>query len=131
MRQKRLGASHQQSLGRRFLASAVGLATLVSDRSSHEEGRFLRVPSDILETVMSSSAATHVYFREILMPAWAEIGDENAIVSMLDPDNIYEHMKSSTDWYVARVSGLGVEPRPSCICSNAGTGTQEFVNGYG
>ena len=100
--------SPTDSIGRRFLASAVGLATLVSVffEVCHEEGRFLKNSVDILEGILSSSAASHVYFCEILQPAWDELGGEAVLISVLQPEIFKEHMRSSTDWYVRRVCNL-------------------------
>ena len=104
-----------ESLGRRCLAAAVGLASLVTEGVCHEEGRFLKMPSDILESVLASPAAAHVYFREILERVWFDMVDEAAIVATLDPDSLDDHMASSSKWYVDRVCGLSVAPRPSCV----------------
>ena len=113
--------SPTESIGRRFLASAVGLATLVSDPREvcHEEGRFLKIPADILEGILSSSAASHVYFREILQPAWDELGGEDVLISVLQPESLDEHMRSSTDWYVRRVCSLESNLRPACISGSS------------
>ena len=114
--------SPTESLGRRFLASAVGLATLVTDpvQTCHDEGRFLKMPSDMLENVFASNVAAHVYFNEILQPAWNDLGDEAAIVGLLAPDALDAHMKSSCNWYVQRVCGISVGPRPDCVTPAGG-----------
>ena len=117
-----MNKSATESMGRRFLASAVGLATLVTEPSEvcREEGRFLKIPADILEGILSSSSASHIYFREILEVAWEEVGGEDRVVGTLQPESLDDHMKSSTDWYVGRVCGLAGSPRPTCLGGGAG-----------
>ena len=109
--------SPTESLGRRFLSSGVGLATLVNDEKDvcHEEGRFLKIAADVLEGVLSSPAGSHVYFREVLQPTWDELGTTSDIVAVLEPDSLDEHMQSASSWYVDKLCGLSVPQRPACV----------------
>eukprot|EP00959_Pyramimonas_sp_CCMP1952_P166928 3488649-Pyramimonas_sp.AAC.1 len=109
--------SPTESVDRRYLASAVGLATLVMDSQDvdHENGRFLKIASDILENILSCLAGAHVYFREILQPTWDALGGASATVSTLGPDNLDEHMKVSTRWCIQRLTNQQCGPRPKCV----------------
>ncbi|CAK0830227.1 unnamed protein product, partial [Prorocentrum cordatum] len=125
--------SPTESVDRRYLASAVGLATLVIDSKDvdHENGRFLKIASDILENILACPAGAHVYFREILQPTWDALGDTSAIVSTLEPDNLDEHMKVSTRWYIQRLTNQQCDPRPKCVMDispgAAGSAFTKFV----
>lgn len=61
---------------------------------SHEEGRFLKERTDVLEAVLSNAVAHHIYFRELLGRTWAEFeGPKDAVV---DYDNSDENLQAST-----------------------------------
>ena len=109
--------SPTESVDRRYVTSAVGLATLVIDSKDvdHENGRFLKIASDILENILACPAGAHVYFREILQPTWDALGDTSAIVSTLEPENLDDHMKVSTRWYIQRLTNQQCDPRPKCV----------------
>lgn len=102
------------SFGRRVIAASVGLAKLVQTQGETcaEEGRFLKVPTEELEAILSCTAAHTIYFRDVLEPVWNEYEGLEDPVRTLDIAYADDNMKAATEWLQQRLCGTTVNRRP-------------------
>ena len=95
------------NLVRRVIGAFVGKAKLVTDPADvdHSAGRYLKIPQEELESLLSNPCLVGMYLREILMPLWEEYGHDR-LIKVLDADNLPADMKASSTWLCQQFCGV-------------------------